>query len=125
MRQIEYAVRLNDGREFIVTSAKYNYSYDSFEAFLIIDGRAEKLTIHSVDRKYDGGTTTIVTNKGTFFSPTPFDFEHQLPPTNFSGIGTIKLEDEQAEQRAEAVGITLGGNMDEVTAQAYDHICPK
>lgn len=73
VREAEYLFRLDDGTYIYVSHDKYKYGYETFKLFAGPADHLEEIPINNVERYRDGGTTYVKTDKGTLFSPTPFD----------------------------------------------------
>lgn len=78
VRRVEYLCQAEDGTFYYVGADKYNYSYESFRLYVGDGKEMREVAIEGVQRFKDGGTTFIVTDEGTFFSPTAFDKELQM-----------------------------------------------
>ncbi len=56
-----------------VTASEFRYSYESFRLFVGDGEKMREINIQRTTRDSDGGTTTILTDEGVFYTPTPYE----------------------------------------------------
>lgn len=71
-RQPEYLFRTLEGEYLYVSADRFKYSYESFKLFYGPAESMKHVPIIESERWRDGGTTFVVTEIGTLFSPTSF-----------------------------------------------------
>lgn len=69
--KIEYFGRINRTTFFVIHRPENNWSYDDFQVKIGPADNLKDITIKSVIRLRDGGTTIIETVNGQFFFPAP------------------------------------------------------
>ncbi len=84
---VEYFGKLQEGQEFIIFRPKDNWDYDSFVCLVRPHGflNFQQVKITKVVRYRDGGTTTVETELGKFYFPSPF-LKETKPSMNGSEI---------------------------------------
>jgi hypothetical protein len=93
---MEYFCQAEDGTLFYVDADKYNYSYESFTLHIGNGATMREVPIQDVRRYRDGGTTYLRTSEGTFFSPSPFDAQHDpelVPKWDSQKLTKLNSED--------------------------------
>ena len=98
-----FVARLADDRMFVITTSKYGEGRDK-EVFLGTPGAMEKLEAGPVRRMRDGGTTTVETSAGRFYTPSHL---RKGEATTFNGQPATLVSTED-KQLMNSLGLDFG-----------------